>query len=521
MASIGGLAMLAWAAPFVSGTVPAAMAQGSFPTAPPAQVCGNAALLTGPSTPPAGAIVVPAGDNSAMKWNQPGATFYLAAGSHTLGNGQYSQILPAANTHFVGAPGAVVDGQGRNQYAFTQTAVGVTIRYLTVQNFVAPRDQGVVNHDSGANWTIQYNTVVNNAGAGVMVGPGDTVSYNCLKSNGQYGFSAYRAGGDSNITVDHNEITGNNTGNWDVVVPGCGCVGGGKLWNTIGGSVTNNWVHNNVGPGIWADTNNAGILIDANYIADNDDEAIIYEISYNAAITNNNLLRNGLVKGQAFAKQGTNFPVAAIYISESGGDSRVDGGLYATFNIAGNNLVDNWGGVTLWENADRFCGSPANTSATFCTMVNPKANFSTCVAGTVNNAPYLSDCRWKTQNISVHDNLMSFSRANVGCTGTVAGCGQETVVSNYGSSPTWSPYKGTTVQSAITYQQNNHFANNTYTGDWQFVPLQPGGTVSFSSWQAGPTNQDSGSTLNAPPPAPDLLSSLLAGLGSLLGPLHP
>ncbi|MDQ1398276.1 MAG: hypothetical protein QOK20_208, partial [Acidimicrobiaceae bacterium] len=317
-------------------------------------------------------------------------------------------------------------------------------------------------------------------------------------------------------------------------IPGCGCVGGGKLWNTIGGKVTNNWIHNNIGPGIWADTNNAAIVIDGNYIADNDDEAVIYETSYNAAITNNNLLRNGIVKGKSFAAQGTNFPVAAIYVSESGGDSRVDGGLYATFTISGNNLVDNWGGVTLWENADRFCGSPANTSATFCTMGNPTvANFNTCVAGTINNAPYLSDCRWKTQNVSVHDNQMAFSRANVGCSGTTAGCGLQAIVSNYGSSPNWSPYMGTAVQSAITYQQGNRFANNTYTGDWQFVAFQPGAVVSFAAWQAGPNSQDAGSSLNAPAPAPapppaptpsppasDPLSALLAGLGALLGHLH-
>ena len=30
--------------------------------------------------------------------------------------------------------------------------------------------------------------------------------------------------------------------------------------------------------------------------------------------------------------------------------------------ITGNTFIDNWNGVTLWENADRFCGSPANTS---------------------------------------------------------------------------------------------------------------------------------------------------------------
>ena len=30
----------------------------------------------------------------------------------------------------------------------------------------------------------------------------------------------------------------------------------------------------------------------------------------------------------------------------------------------------NWSGVVLWENADRFCGSPNNTSTGYCTLVN-------------------------------------------------------------------------------------------------------------------------------------------------------
>jgi hypothetical protein len=502
------------AAPKPAASKVASAVKGLFPVVPPAQVCGNAALLTGPASAPAGAITVAPGDNSTIDWNQPGATFYLATGTHTLGNGQYSQIMPADNTTFLGAPGAIIDGGGVNQYAFTQLAANVTIRYLTVQNFIAPRDQGVVNHDSGAGWTIQYNTIADNAGAGVMVGPGDLIAYNCLKANGQYGFSAYKAGGDANIIVDHNEITANNTGNWDVVVPGCGCVGAAKLWDTTGAQITNNWVHNNIGPGIWADTNNTAIVIDSNYINDNDDEAIIYEISYNAQITNNTIIGNAIVKGKTFANQGTNFPVAAIYISESGGDTRVNNGLDANFTIAGNNLIDNWGGVTLWENADRFCNSPANTSATFCTLA-PAANFTTCVAGTINNNPYLTDCRWKTQNIAIHDNQFAFSKANVGC--TTSGCGVQAIISNYGTTPSWSPYLGNTVINTIATAQGNHFANNTYTGDWTFAA---GGSaaLNFASWQGSMYGQDPGSTFNGSSGSPTQPNNLLdADTSSLEG----
>ena len=473
-----------------------------FPASPPAQICGNTSILNGPATAPADAIVVAAGDDSAQNWSIPGATFYFLAGTHTLGQGIYSQIITTNNTTYEGAPGAIINGQGINDFAFTQVSTGVTIENLTIENFIAPLNQGVVNHDSGANWLITDNTITANDGAGVMVGSGDEVTYNCLSDNGQYGFNAYSPAGDTNIVIDHNEISGNNTGNWESVNPGCGCTGGGKIWATIGAQITNNYVHNNYGPGLWADTNNAGILINGNYIANNDDEAIIYEISYNGAITDNNIMGNEIVQGEAFAATGNNFPAAAIYISESGGDARVDGGLYATFNITGNNIANNWGGVTLWEDANRFCGNTPGAGP--CTLVNPAANLTTCVSGTINNAPYLSDCRWKTQNISVTNNIFAFNAAAVGCTTTAGSCGVNAIISNYGTTPTWSPYLGNTVINTIATTQNNHFADNTYTGAWQFS-AGAGTVVTFSDWQGSPYNQDTGSTMNgvsypAPPP---------------------
>ena len=35
--------------------------------------------------------------------------------------------------------------------------------------------------------------------------------------------------------------------------------------------------------------------------------------------------------------------------------------------------MDNWAGVVAWENADRFAGSPANTSTGNTTLVNPRS----------------------------------------------------------------------------------------------------------------------------------------------------
>ena len=100
-----------------------------------------------------------------------------------------------------------------------------------------------------------------------------------------------------NIVLDHNEITGNNTYNWEAKISGCGCTGGGKFWATNHATFTNNWSHDNRGPGLWADTNNNDFDIENNNFSNNDFEGIIYEISYNALIKNNTFSQNAIVGG--------------------------------------------------------------------------------------------------------------------------------------------------------------------------------------------------------------------------------
>jgi hypothetical protein len=165
-----------------------------------------------------------------------------------------------------------------------------------------------------------------------------------------------------------------------------------------------------------------------------------------------------------------------------------------TIDISNNLIEDNYNGVTLWENADRFCGSPANTSTGYCTLVNPSvAKVSTCNSENVSKAPYYSDCRWKTQNVKVHHNTFTMDRANFfDCSAEM--CGRNAVFSNYGTYPSWSPYKGDVITKAITYNQGNVFSNNTYLGTWNFMPVDTGHHVSLSAWKADPYNQDAGST---------------------------
>ena len=508
VALAAGVAGLAWltltslrsSGPAATAPGPASSAAGpGSPAAdlpPPVRVCGNKAILGGgPSSPPKGAVVIPAGDNSdgvlAHNWTiQPQTTYWFAPGRHTLGTGQFGQIIPANGDTFIGAPGAILDGQHANLYAFTQMAPNVTIRYLTIQHFGAPggnNGQGVVNNGMAPGWRIDHVTVQHNAGAGVMIGPGTVLAYSCLKDNGEYGFQ----GGGSHITVDHNEVVGNNADNWEVRRPGCGCTGGAKFWGANRVTVTSNYVHDNLGPGLWADTDNRGFDVERNYFAGNQGVGFLYEISYNLRLANNIFVRNALVAGPKLG----GFPDSAVYISESGADPRVPGPYRDSLAITGNTFIDNWGGVVLWENAERYCGSPANTSTGECTLVNPKvATTHSCNPASVVTQPYYNDCRWKTQNVLVSHNKFTFNPARIGPDCTPARyCGFNGVFSQWGS---WPTYHGTVVANHITFNQNNHFVSNTYAGPWRFVVHEQGNVVDWATWRRSPYHQDVGSTMN-------------------------
>ena len=473
------------------------------PSEPPARVCGN--QVPGPASPPSEAVVIdPAVDldlSNKTIANPPGTTFWLAPGTHTLGTGEFGQVIPKDGNIYLGAPGAVLDGRGVNLYAFTPQARDVIIKHLTIQGFAARRDEGVVNHDSGNGWVIQNNTIQNNKGAGMMAGAGQQVLGNCLRDNGQYGMNAYQAAnGITGLVLDGNEIVGNNTDDWESKVPGCGCTGGVKFWAVNGADARNNWVHDNHGPGLWADTNNNDFVIENNLIEGNDHVGVFYEISYNLILRNNTLRGNAIVEGKAFASRSDKFPVGAVYLSEAGGEPRVPART-DKIDIYGNVFDNNWSGITLWENADRFCNSPANTSGGTCTHLVP--NVTQCSQPGIASAPLYSDCRWKTQRVDIHDNTFRLNPTAVGCPPTPGYCGKMAVLSNYGTYPDWSPYKATVIQDAITFHQTNAWHNNTYTGPWMFMPFDTGRLIDTATWQAGPYSQDSGSTFDGTAPPSD------------------
>ena len=564
----------------VAAQIPPSSAWPSSST-PPVEVCGNSGILDGPSSPPAGSVTVPAGDNSALFDNPlaPDTEYWFASGTHTFTAGTYGAFssIPVENGDtLIGAPGAVIDGMSFNYEAVDNPAASdVTIEYLTFQNFHTPGGQGAVYGYTG--YTVKYNTVQDTVpGSGLYLGTNDVAEYNCLTENGQQGFGAYGTqdtssltGGVQNVTVDDNEISYNNQCNWEdlpsdefpVTSPsgcagagqfsGCGCAGAGKFWETDVSYFEDNYVHDDYDAGPWWDTDNTGMTVTGNYIADEFATALTMEIGYNGYIAGNTFVDNTWGVGPI----NPGFPGSAVYINASGSDPRVAGPYGSQFVIQDNSFINNWGGVVLYETADRFCASVANTSTGTCTLVNPSANLRTCgqpspvspsaplappgtssgkgrsisgplpspsspppqtgnagqagpagargrggtAAGQnftplIDYQPYYSDCRWKTQNLLVTGNLFAYEPSAIPDCSVITNCGMNGLFSNYGITP---PYLAYAVANTITYSQNNLFTGNTYCGPWEFDPYIQGSYQNFATWQASPYNQDPGSTLNS------------------------
>jgi hypothetical protein len=474
------------------------------------------------SSAPAGSVTVPAGDNSSFTFNTANTTYWFAPGTHTLGNGSNGQIDPADGDTYIGAPGAVLDGQSANQYAFVGNYQDladekVTIEYLTIENFHPSQGGGAVNGNGNNGWTEKYNLMKDNSpGAAMMLGGDNVVSDNCLTENGEYGFNGYSyvdetlgstfTGGATNITFTGNDVSDNNTQKTQ-----SGIEGGGKFWQNGDVVVTGNYVHDNIdSPGLWMDTDNAGFLVQGNYISHNDGEGLMYEISYNADIVDNTFVGNAIWGGEG----NKGFPTGAIYVSESGGNTSVPSTYAGELNIQSNVFQDNWSGVVIYQNANRYVGDgqdpgtltpPSGTNVD--TWINSAPSICPSHLSETSPVDYNSICQWRAQNVTVQNNTFEFNPSDSiyggQCTEANA-CGQNALFSVYSST---SAYGGYSVCDNISDNQNNHFQNNTYTGPWTFTYFNQGDMEGPSAWQAGATNvessgdnfgaQDQGSTFNS------------------------
>jgi parallel beta-helix repeat protein len=163
----------------------------------------------------------------------------------------------------------------------------VTIQGLTVEKFA---DEGQLPAvASRYNWAIVNDDIRLNHGIGV--GDAGLVSGSFIHDNGEMGISmsAITASSGSPFQVVNNEISANNYAgydpNWE-----SGCC---KFSAVNGLEVSGNYIHDNLGKGLWSDGDNFNVVYENNRIINNQYNGINHELSYNAIIRNNDIEGNG------------------------------------------------------------------------------------------------------------------------------------------------------------------------------------------------------------------------------------
>ena len=170
---------------------------------------------------------------------------------------------------------------------------------------------------------------------------------NLIDHNGQEGFSAHGIGG----LYQGNEIAYNN---YNLKVDGGWEAGGGKAFDTSNLTFKSNFVHDNGGPGLWADTNNIDTTFEGNTVSNNWGAGIYEEISYDAIIINNTVTDNGMPSSPGGGnRQGWAWD-AGIQLRRSGGLSAS-----APLIISDNIVTDNYNAISLIESPVSDCTDKA------------------------------------------------------------------------------------------------------------------------------------------------------------------
>jgi parallel beta-helix repeat protein len=324
---------------FIAALILAASASPQSPLPSSSSTVGPQTTITCP----AGAVDIAPGVNiqHVVDRHDGNTTFCVRAGTHSL----RSSITPKTGNTFVGQYGAVLDGTGwtTSDPAFTQAAFrahnedidNVTIRNLVIRNM--PQRGIHAYYHLSDRWTIEHNEIAANGNTGIVIPGQSLIRNNHIHHNT---FAGYMGPYAHNTTFEGNEIAYNGAEQ--------------KVGEAAKVTFRNNFVHHNVGTGIWYDSNNTAALIEGNRVEDNGAMGIFYEISSDATIRANTIRRNA---------------EAGIMLSVS-----------KNVEIYDNTLEHNFRGITYFLNCPSL-GGPTNFDLT-----NNTARDNTITVGTQSGA---------------------------------------------------------------------------------------------------------------------------------------
>lgn len=255
----------------------------------------SSSALYGPQasiTCPLGAALIPAGSTTASRQalidaNPTGTSFCIASGLHTA-NGSNT---PKSGDVFVGQYGAIIDGTGwvsaDNTQAFFRAHLAdidsVTIKNLVLRNF--PQRAIHTWYQFSDGWIMDYNEIYTGQ-CGISVPNSSYVRHNYIhdcngpSSGGSIPNGAYI------VSLAHDILFEDNRFSF--------CGETQKIIDiTTNVTFRRNYIHNCLGPGIWYDGDNTGILVEDNILEDNATMGIMIEISGQSVIRRNTIRRSG------------------------------------------------------------------------------------------------------------------------------------------------------------------------------------------------------------------------------------
>lgn len=279
-----------------------------------------------------GEIAVRPGDDlsTLSKANPAGTVFRLQPGVYS---GQ--SVTPKDDQQFIGEPGVILDGAGR-EFAFGGVRGGtggkrVQLRDLGIRGY-APTAQNAAIRPFGYayDWLLEDCDIHHNANWGVQVDSGWKARRCGIHHNGTLGLGG---GGNAQTVIENCAIYGNNTSGADSHWEG----GGMKFVYSSGLTVRDCDVFENDGPGIWYDGHSTDAQIIRNSVCDNRGPGIDYEINAGA-----------LIEGNQCEGNGTDPTWADDYDLGGGGILIID---CSGVTIRNNILLDNQGGIGLVDDA--------------------------------------------------------------------------------------------------------------------------------------------------------------------------
>jgi hypothetical protein len=356
---------------------------------------------------------------------------HMTSLANVTGPGQYFIDYTAQTLSMFDNPTGRLVEMNSTGYAFSGIAQGVVIKHMTIAQYATVAEEGCVGGNSnspgvGQGWTVEDVEIRECHGAGVNLGTNWKVIHNYIHNNGQQGYiSGCCFTNVYNILLADNEIAYNNTDSfssgWEA--------GAGKMIKSIHSIVRNNWVHDNVGKGIWYDDDNFDAQVTDNLVENQYyDVGIQDEISYGSAVIRGNTIRGSC----AGATRNGSF----------GGCGQIFIGTASDVDVSFNSIDDNIQG-------------PTGIS-----LVEQTRSFG--VAG-----------NWVSHKVRIHDNDIS---SKYGYTGAPAASVGSFDATDGKSNPWNGNHYHVPVASLNYFLTGSGGTNDTFT-QWQAAGYDPHGTI--------------------------------------------